>query len=379
MLENIISGTKNLAKKTLLPLAVVTAGMGAGKDALANRYVNFDADPAIFGVAGETIDPSEFQVQYFSTEDPNQFGFRVFHPNKDYVEIRGIIPLADGETFTLDGIGLFPYFSIDPSTLGNPGFSQEMPGSNPGVDNIYELDASMETGTFFGLPFIESKKTFAFDLDSDYVSGHIDLASGSVEKWRVPPAGYESIGDLANFTTYHSSQGEPEGYNAGEHKVWKIQGIETDLFRGHIEIGTDTILFSRSGATESTFDEEVFSAEIVSTSSPFANQIVPSIPEAYKQLNVLQNFSNIYNAISGVQVPVVRVDKSWETYGFNMFTPNADDGSGVFPGSVNLVNLVQEDSLNSEGSAISTITQPPVATEKTSLDGIKAMFRDATR
>lgn len=126
---------------------------------------------------------------------------------------------------------------------------------------------------------------------------------------------------------------------------------------------------------------EVFSAMILSYTSPFANQIVPSIPEAYKQLNVLQNFSNIYNAISGVQVPVMPIGfySLPDGTGLGMYTPNADDGSGIFPGSVNLANLVQEDSLNNEGSATSTITQPPVATEKTSFDGIKAMFRDATR
>ena len=60
--------------------------------------------------------------------------------------------------------------------------------------------------------------------------------------------------------------------------------------------------------------------------------------------------------------------------GFGMYAPNADDGSGVFPESVNLDYLVQKDMLDADGSVISIIYEPPVANETSSFGEVKATY-----
>ena len=387
-LMNPLSNTFQFLKENLSPKALGMGLVGMGMYATASnaqvpsRFVDFDADPAAFGINGETIDMTEFEVQYFRIPtDDNIIGFRMHNrvkPN-DYVEIRGIIPLAPGETFTIDGVAALPYITVDPSTIGSVAPPTEMPGSNPGVDNIYELDSSMALGSiYFRLRDNQGIVNFYLDLDGDPIADYDVVTERSVLKWNRIPDGYPFTTPLATFNTYYSSQGNPPGWSPGQLKNWRILWMLGLVNDGEIDVPNAEIRYARESAGERTTDNETFSAMIASNSSPFKGQRLSQIPDAYLLMVRLQNNSDIYSTTIGGQVPVIPIGihiGSISGAGWGMYAPGADDGSGVFPGSVNLGDVVQQDNLDADGSAHSTIYEPPIATQSTSWGELKSKFQ----
>lgn len=110
-------------KGTVLILLALGLLVGRAKAQDTNRYVNFDADPAAFGINGEQINPQDWEVEYFRLPDDNsKLGFRLHNTvdTNNYVEIRGIFPIQYGGSFVIDGVGMFPYITVDPSKRGGP-------------------------------------------------------------------------------------------------------------------------------------------------------------------------------------------------------------------------------------------------------------------
>ena len=381
MLEDILNKATNHGKNLLLVGMIAASTLMPSKAEAQNRYISFDADPAAFGINGETIDMTEFEVQYFKIPtDNNKIGFRMYNKTQpeNYVEIRGIIPLPPGEAFTIDGVAALPYITVDPNTIGSVAPPTEMPGSNPGIDNIYELDSGLLAGSqFFRLRNNQGTVNFYLDLDSADIFNDYQMAviEGSVLEWNRIPAGYSFTTPLTTFNTYHSSAGDPPGWSPRQTKTFRIRGVYGMINEGEIDLYNSEIRLSES-ATENVTDNETFSAMVASLSSPFKGiTFIP--PDAYLLMVRMQNNSDIRDDFGGFQMPILPIGIYIDPngVGWGMYAPNADDGSGVFPGSVNLDDLVQKDMLDADGSVISTIYEPPVANETSSFGEVKATYK----
>jgi hypothetical protein len=128
-----------------LALGGLEGKISSAKAATETRTVEAHLSPSAFGIGGETIDLSQFQMEYFSTADPNLFAYEMsnaVNPN-GYLTLRGTFTVNDGENKVLDGLGAIANELINGENLGNPGFNAEIPGTPTGITNTVELHSAL--------------------------------------------------------------------------------------------------------------------------------------------------------------------------------------------------------------------------------------------
>ncbi len=319
------------------------------------------------------INPEDWLVNIYKTEDPNVFGFNLHNPDGQHVDIRGFVPIEEGQTFLIDGIGLFAYIPVDESTLGGHMEFTDMPGSEIGViDNIYELDSAQTGGSsFFKLRDNIGTIVTGFDTQYPYFPNQPGNIENSINKWNRIPDGYSFDTPLSEFFMFDGSQETFEECVPGQLKYWTDRMIENVTYNGYIDIPNATVYYSKNGAGLDTFDEEEMSKHLANPISPFANEEIEIVPDAYIHLARTQVFSDIYSEIfnGGSYMPFQPIDflGSFENGGFGMRVANSDDGSMTLPNGIPpLEDLITTVSLDMNGYAEVTISDSASSAEMVS-------------